>query len=50
VTLNDAAAFAAEHETPWPRDLRAHLESEFFERAPDNEIIGPIRARGRPTG
>ena len=50
MTLNDAAAFAAEHETPWPRDLRAHLESEFFEPAPDNEIIGPIRARGAPNG
>jgi len=50
VTLSEAVAFAAEHETPWPRDLRAHLESEFFEPASDNEILGPIRARGEPNG
>ncbi len=50
MTLNEAVAFAVEHETPWPRDLRAHLESGFFEPAPDNEILGPIRARGAPNG
>lgn len=24
--LEEAARFATEHETPWPRDLRLHLE------------------------
>lgn len=48
--MEEAARFAAAHETPWPRDLRAHLESSFFELPPDNEIIGPIRPRGPPNG
>ena len=42
--------FAEAHETPWPRDLRGHIESGFFERPPHNEILGPIRARGAPNG
>ena len=45
-----ATAFALAHETPWPRDLRAHLESGFFEAPPDNTILGPIRPRGGPNG
>jgi CubicO group peptidase (beta-lactamase class C family) len=49
-TLDEAARFAATNETPWPRDLRAHIESGFFEPAPFNEILGPIRARGAPNG
>jgi CubicO group peptidase (beta-lactamase class C family) len=48
--LLEAVRFAERHETPWPRDLRAHLEGGHFERAPDNEILGPIRARGAPNG
>ncbi len=48
--LDEAVRFAAAHETPWPRDLRAHLESGFFEPPPYNEILGPIRARGAPNG
>jgi CubicO group peptidase (beta-lactamase class C family) len=48
--LDEAVRFAAAHETPWPRDLRAHLESGFFEPPPFNEILGPIRARGAPNG
>ena len=48
--LEEAARFASENETPWPRDLRLHLESGFFEPPPHNEILGPIRARGEPNG
>ena len=46
----EAARYAAAHETPWPRDLRAHLESGFFEPPPHNEVLGPIRPRGAPNG
>ena len=46
----EAARYAATHETPWPRDLRAHLESGFFEPPPFNEVLGPIRPRGAPNG
>lgn len=48
--MAEAVRFALAHETPWPRDLRAHIESGYFERAPDNEILGPIRPRGAPNG
>lgn len=48
--LDEAVRFAAAHETPWPRDLRAHLEAGFFEPPPFNEILGPIRDRGAPNG
>jgi CubicO group peptidase (beta-lactamase class C family) len=48
--LAAAAAFAQAHETPWPRDLRAHLESGFFEPPPDNAVIGPTAPRGGPAG
>jgi CubicO group peptidase (beta-lactamase class C family) len=48
--LDEAVRFAAAQETPWPRDLRAHLEAGFFEPPPFNEILGPIRARGAPNG
>jgi hypothetical protein len=50
VTFAAAAEFAASHETKWPRDLRAHLEAGIFEPPPDNEILGPVAARGRRTG
>src|ERR1700733_9293692 len=50
VMLDEAVGFAAAHETSWPRDLRAHLESGFFEPPPFNEVIGPIRARGPSNG
>jgi CubicO group peptidase (beta-lactamase class C family) len=49
-TLNEAVRYADSHETPWPRDLRAHIEAGFFEAAPYNEILGPIRPRGAPNG
>ncbi len=48
--LADAVRYAEAHETPWPRDLRAHIEGGFFESPPDNEILGPIRPRGGPNG
>ena len=49
--MTDAIAeLALAHETPWPRDLRAHLESGFFEPPPDNAILGPIAPRGGPNG
>ncbi len=48
--LAGAVAFAEAHETKWPRDLRAHLESGAFEPAPDNEILGPVAPRGAPNG
>src|SRR5262249_53511989 len=40
--LDAAVRYALAHETPWPRDLRAHLEAGFFEPPPHNEILGPI--------
>jgi CubicO group peptidase (beta-lactamase class C family) len=48
--LEEAARFATENETPWPYDLRQHLESGFFEPPPFNEILGPIRPRGPANG
>jgi CubicO group peptidase (beta-lactamase class C family) len=48
--LEEAARFATENETPWPYDLKLHLESGFFEPAPFNEILGPIRSRGPSNG
>jgi CubicO group peptidase (beta-lactamase class C family) len=48
--LDDVIRYALSHETPWPRDLRAHLEAGFFEPPPHNEILGPIRPRGGPNG
>jgi CubicO group peptidase (beta-lactamase class C family) len=49
-TLADAVAFAEAHETPWPRDLRAHLEAGHFDPPPHNALIGPIFPRGAPNG
>ena len=48
--LAEAVHFAGAHETPWPHDLRAHIEGGYFEQPPHNEILGPIRARGAPNG
>ncbi len=48
--LEEAARFATENETPWPYDLRLHLESGFFEPAPFNEVLGPIQPRGPANG
>ncbi|HUB13801.1 MAG TPA: serine hydrolase [Acetobacteraceae bacterium] len=48
--LDDAVHFALAHETPWPHDLRAHLEAGHFEQSPFNEVLGPLRPRGAPNG
>lgn len=48
--LDDALAFARQHETPWPRDLRAHLEAGYFDPPPHNELLGPVAQRGAPSG
>ncbi|RVT98586.1 class C beta-lactamase-related serine hydrolase [Rhodovarius crocodyli] len=45
-TITDALDFIAAHETPWPRDLRAHLDSGFFDPPPDNTPVGPVHPRG----
>jgi CubicO group peptidase (beta-lactamase class C family) len=48
--LEEAARFAAENETPWPLDLRLHLQGGYFEPPPFNEILGPLRPRGPANG
>src|ERR1700749_1336312 len=48
--LEEAARFAQENETPWPYDLRLHLESGHFEPPPLAEVLGPIRPRGPANG
>ncbi|HEY1301729.1 MAG TPA: serine hydrolase domain-containing protein [Stellaceae bacterium] len=45
-----AARHAAEHETPWARDLSQMVTSDFAERPPWNETLGPVRPRGGPNG
>ncbi|MCO6417726.1 beta-lactamase family protein [Siccirubricoccus sp. KC 17139] len=48
--LQAAVDFALAHETPWPRDLRAHIEAGYFEAPPDNAILGRTAPRGAPNG
>ncbi|WP_237216498.1 serine hydrolase domain-containing protein [Falsiroseomonas oryziterrae] len=48
--LAAAVAFAAAHESPFPRDLKAHLEAGHFEPPPDNALLGPVFRRGAPNG
>jgi CubicO group peptidase (beta-lactamase class C family) len=48
--LADAIDFVLAHPSPWPRDIRAHIEAGFFEAPPDNAILGPVRPRGVPNG
>lgn len=48
--LAEAVAFAPAHESPFPRDLLAHLESGFFEPPPDNAVLGRTAPRGAPNG
>jgi CubicO group peptidase (beta-lactamase class C family) len=45
-----AVRHAAEHETPWGRDLKAVIESDFDEQPPWNKALGPVRPRGGPNG
>lgn len=48
--LSDAVAFAEAHDSPFPRDLLAHLEGGYFEAPPDNAVLGPVYPRGAPNG
>jgi CubicO group peptidase (beta-lactamase class C family) len=45
-----ATRHASEHETPWSRDLTRTVASDFAERPPWNETLGPVRPRGGPNG
>src|SRR5271154_5822019 len=45
-----AARHAAEHETPWSRDLARMVATDFREEPPSNETLGPVRPRGGPNG
>lgn len=45
-----AARHAAEHETPWSRDLGHMIENDFGEMPPWNEALGPVQPRGGPNG
>ena len=45
-----ACRHAAEHETPWSRDLAHMVASDFGEAPPWNETLGPVRPRGGPNG
>ena len=44
--MTAAARHAAEHETPWRRDLLYMVEHDFDEEPPWNEALGPVRPRG----
>lgn len=48
--LAAAARHAAEHETPWSRDLGHMVEHDFGEIPPLNEALGPTQPRGGPNG
>jgi CubicO group peptidase (beta-lactamase class C family) len=48
--LAAAARHAAQHETPWQRDLGRMVTSDFAEEPPWNETLGPVRPRGGPNG
>jgi CubicO group peptidase (beta-lactamase class C family) len=48
--LAAAARHAAEHETPWGRDLARMIATDFGEEPPWNETLGPVRPRGGPNG
>jgi CubicO group peptidase (beta-lactamase class C family) len=48
--LSQAITLVQKRETPWQADLRAEIESGYFEPPPYNEIIGPTAPRGDPNG
>jgi CubicO group peptidase (beta-lactamase class C family) len=50
VAAAGAARHAAEHETPWQRDLAQMVAHDFDERPPWNQTLGPVRPRGGPNG
>jgi hypothetical protein len=45
-----AMAHAEAHDSPWGYNLTEHLNAGHFEPPPWNEIIGPTRGRGGPSG
>lgn len=47
--LDEAVAFATEHEYSGSRDLRIAI-LKGFEREPFHEILGPVKKRGGPAG
>lgn len=47
--LQEAVAFAQDHEYSGPRDLRLAI-LKGFEREPYHEILGPVKERGGPAG
>jgi len=49
-SLEAAAAWASENETPWSRDLAVEIPRQFEEQPPWNEVLGPVRPRGGPNG
>ncbi len=51
--LNEAIAFAKNHESPWPRDLEKAGNVpglSQFEKPPWNEALGPFKPRGGTNG
>jgi CubicO group peptidase (beta-lactamase class C family) len=48
--IAEAARHAAEHETPWSRDLARMVTSDFGDEPPWNEALGLVRPRGGPNG
>jgi hypothetical protein len=48
--LAAATRYAAEHETPWSRNLAAAVAQNFEEHPPWNKTLGPVRPRGGPNG
>jgi len=48
--LAEAVAFAEAHESPWERDMAVQIRKGHFESPPWNEIIGPVKDRGGPSG
>ncbi len=48
--IGAASRHAAEHETPWSRDLAQMVTTDFGEEPPWNEALGPVRPRGGPNG
>lgn len=49
-SVQAAIAHARSNDSPWVRNLTRHLENGHFEPPPWNEIIGPTRGRGSPSG
>jgi CubicO group peptidase (beta-lactamase class C family) len=53
--LKEAIAFALAAESPWPRSMKMPdgqfvMTYDSGEKAPDNEVLGPVTPRGGPAG